>query len=185
MYSLLAFGIPVDLFPVSHSGTIKKTNMNRWIDKNIARDMALGYGVAFSGVDVPSRNDVLLGKGKPIQCHTGNVHLRVLVASLASEYKAARLAEDKMDVFNKVFFLIKARPGRFLKKDSNGWWHESPDVDAVDKVRMAFQRLTIRNETHLHGNDGRRAAPINGGDDVSMFLHQGKRPRFDPRCCAT
>jgi hypothetical protein len=108
MYSLLAFGIPVDLFPVSHTGTIKKTNLNRWIDKNIARDMALGYGVPFSGVDLPSRNDVLLGKGKPIQCHTGNVHLRVLVASHASEYQAARLAEDKMDVFNKVFFLIKA-----------------------------------------------------------------------------
>ena len=182
-YSLLCFGIPVDLLPFTSSGTIKKTNLNRWIAKNIARDMALGYGGAFSGVDLPSRNDVLLGKGKPIQNHVGNMHLKVLVASHASAYQAAYLAMDKMDIVYKVFSDIKARRGRFLKQESDGWWYESPDVEALDKVTMVFQRM-IRNESH-HGNDSPRSAPDNGDDDMSMFIQQGKRPRFDPSCCGT
>jgi len=177
-YSLLGFGIPVELLPFTPSGTIKKTNLNRWIAKNIARDMALGYGEAFSGVDLPSRHDVLLGQGKPIQHHTGNVHLRLIVASHAREYQAAHLAMDKMDIVYKVFSDIKARPGRFLKKESDGWWYQAPDVEALDKVTMVFQRM-IRKEAH-HGNDPPHAAADNGDDYVSMFLQQGKRPRFDP-----
>ena len=109
------------------------------------------------------------------------MHLKVLVASHASAYQAAYLAMDKMDIVYKVFSDIKARRGRFLKQESDGWWYESPDVEALDKVTMVFQRM-IRNESH-HGNDSPRSAPDNGDDDVSMFIQQGKRPRFDPSCC--
>ena len=184
MYSLLGFGIPIDLFPFTPTGTIKKTGLNRWIAKHIARDTDLTYGGAFPGVDLPSRNDVLLGRGKPIQHHTGNAYLRVHIESHTSEYQAAHLAEDKIYVVYKVFSTIKARSGRFLKKGNDGWWHESPDVDAVDTVRKAFQRRTNMNETH-HGKDRPHAAPNDGDDYVSMFQHQGKRPKFDPKCCGT
>ena len=115
MYSLLGFGIPVDLFPLTPSGVIKKANLNRWIAKNIARDLALGYGEACSGVDLPSRNDVLLGRGKPIQRHSGNLHLKVLLESHANVYQAAHLEEDKIEVVHKVFSMIKARSGRFFE----------------------------------------------------------------------
>ena len=184
MYSLLGFGIPVDFFPFTPSGAIKKTNLNRWIAKNVARDIELAHEGACSGVDLPSRYDVLLGKGKPIQHHTGNVHLRVLIESHASEYEAAHLSEEKMEVIHKIFSTVKARPGRFLKKGNDGWWHESPDEDVVDKLRKAFQRRTNRKAPH-HGNDRPHTAPENGDNYVSMFLQQGKRPRFDPSCCGT
>jgi hypothetical protein len=179
MYSLLSFGLPVDLIPYSESGTIKKTNLNRWIAKYIARDKELNKnGGIFSGVDLPSRNDVLHGKGKPFQNHPGNGHLRGLVESNIDEYQAAFESVDKMNVVYKVFSQIKATSGRFLEKDDDGWWRESHDVDAVDKVRMLFQR-TNRKEKIQRAH----SPPDQVGDYASMFLHQGKRPRFDASCC--
>jgi hypothetical protein len=184
MYSLLSFGLPVDLIPYSESGTIKKTNLNRWIAKYIARDKEMAKnGGAFSGVDLPSRNDVLHGKGKPFQNHPGNAHLRVLVESNIDEYQAAYESVDKMNVVYKVFAEVKATSGRFLEKDDVGWWRESHDVDAVDKVRMLFQR-THRKEK-LQRDHLAQSPPDQVGDYASMFLHQGKRPRFDTGCCGT
>ena len=182
MYSLLSFGLPVDLIPYSETGTIKKTNLNRWIAKYIARDkeMAKNGGI-FSGVDLPSRNDVLHGKGKPVQNHPGNAHLRTLVESNIDEYQAAYESVDKMNVVYKVFAEVKATSGRFLEKDEVGWWRESHDVDAVDKVRMLFQRTNKKiRRCHLA-----EATPDEVLDSTSMFLHQGKRPRFDGGCCGT
>jgi len=33
MYSLMSYGIPVDVLPVTESGIVKRTNLNRWISK--------------------------------------------------------------------------------------------------------------------------------------------------------
>ena len=184
MYSLLSFGLPVDLIPYSESGTIKKTNLNRWIAKYIARDKEMAKnGGTFSGIDLPSRNDVLHGKGKPFQNHPGNAHLRVLVESNIDEYQAAYESVDKMNVVYKVFAEVKATSGRFLEKDEVGWWRESHDVDAVDKVRKIFQRTNRKGK--IQRNYSAQATPDEIVDNTSMFLHQGKRPRFDAGCCGT
>ena len=183
MYSLLSYGIPVDLLPLSESGAIKKTTLNRWIARCIARDLQLSYGGVFSGVDLPTRNDVLMGKGKPIQLHPGNVNLRLLVEDYIDEYQDANLSLDKMSIVYKVISMIHARHGRFLQKDHDGWWRESANEDALDKIRKTFQR-TNKKETLL--GDGRVQAQSHVRDNyVSMLLQQGKRPRCNAGSCGT
>ena len=180
-YSLLGFGIPVDFLPFSQSGAIKKTNLNRWIAKNISRDIELAYNGAFTGVDLPTRNDVLMGKGKPYQHHAGNVLLKDLVEANIDKYQAAHQSLDKMDVVLNVISTIKARSGRFLEKDDDGLWREPHDVDVMDKVRKRFHRTIAKEQPQ--GNDRAHTKPADEGNAASTFLQQGKRPRFDSNCC--
>ena len=190
MYSLLGFGIPVDLIPFSSSGSIKKTNLNRWIAKNIARDIELAYSGEFSGVDLPTRNDVLMGKGRPYQHHHGNVHLSEIVEASIDEYQAVQQSQDKMEVVLKAkmevvlkaISVVKARSGRFLEKDKDGWWREPHDVDVMEKLKKRFDRTIAKERTH--GNNGAHPKP-DGSDSASKFLLQGKRPKYDVNCCGT
>ena len=181
MYSLLGYGIPVALIPTNDGVAIKKSNLNRWIAKNIARDQDLEHGGTFSGVDLPTNHDVLMGKGKPYQHHPGNAHLRVLVEAYMDEYHSASKSLYKMDIVYKVCSMIRARSGRFLEKDDDGWWRESHDVDAVDKVITLFRRTSKKEK--LKREDHALVKPDDGCDYASMFLQQGKRPRYDAKCC--
>ena len=181
MYSLLGYGIPVDVFPSTDGMVIKKRNWNQWISKYMARDMEMAKnGGVFSGIDLPSRNDVLWGKGRPIQHHPGNVQLRELVEDYLDEYQATHPSVDKMEIVHKVCSMIKARSGRFLQKDDDGWWRESRYVDAVAKVRKLFQG-TNRKEKSQRDHQT-QAPPDDGDNDASMCQRQGKRPRSDAGC---
>ena len=161
---------------------IKKRNWNQWISKYMARDKELAKnGGVFSGIDLPTRNDVLWGKGRPIQHHPGNVQLRELVEDYLDEYQATHPSVDKMEIVHKVCSMIKARSGRFLQKDDDGWWRESRYVDAVAKVRKLFQGTNRKEKSQ---RDHQTHAPPDGyGDnDASMCQRQGKRPRSDAGC---
>ena len=183
MNSLLGFGIPVDRIPFSRNEGVKKTNVNRWIAKNIARDKELTYGGTFSGVDLPSRNDVLMVKGKPYQRHPGNVYLRELVEAYMDEYLTARKPLHKMDIVFKVCSMIRARSGRFLEKDDDGWWRESHDAVVMDKVRKRLQRKNMKQEPQA--SDDAHTQQFDGGDSASKFPQQGKRPKYDADCRGT
>ena len=89
-----------------------------------------------------------------------------------------------MNVVYKVVAEINVSSGRFLEKDDDGWWRESHDVDAVvTRVKTMFQR-TNRKDTpqrkHLN-----QVTPDEVVDYTTMFLQQGKRPKFDNGCCGT
>ena len=180
-YALLGYGIPVDLIPTNDGIAIKKTYLNRWIAMNIARDKELANEGTFSGVDLPTNHDVLMGKGKPYQHHPGNAHLRVLVEAYMDEYHSASKSLYKMDIVYKVCSMIRARSGRFLEKDDDGWWRESHDVDAVDKVTILFRRTSKKEKPKR--DKCALARPEVVADSASMFLQQGKRPRNEANCC--
>ena len=177
MYSLLGYGIPVDVFPSNDGVAIKKSNLNRWIAKYIARDKELSKnGGTFSGVDLPTRNDVLTGKGKPIQHHPGNILLRTLVKTHLEEFKATKL-RSKMAV-DSIISVIKAGRGRFLRKDDEGWWRELSNMEAIDKVTKTF--LTVRTNQN---NEFRTAAAKDFIRSETLgFLQQGKRTRYNDSC---
>ena len=183
MYSLLSFGIPVDIFPSTDGTVIKKRNWNQWIAKYVSRDIELAMnGGVFSGVDLPTRNDVLWGKGRPIQHHRGNVQLRELVEDYLDEYQAASLSLDKSAIVQKVCLMIKSHSGRFLRKDNDGWWRETTHEYALVKVRKLFQG---RNRKEKPRRDHMpHALPDDGNKYSSMFKHQGKRLKSDDGCCS-
>jgi hypothetical protein len=133
----MTFGIPIDMFPMTSKGELKVANHLKWIKKRKVKDIMLKSVVDFGKVDMPNRNDVLLGKGKPNQQHPGNVRLRHLVELRLEDYAVARKS-DKTSFTREIVQTMKNSSGRFLKRDRDGWWEEVPDEDAREKVSKAF-----------------------------------------------
>jgi hypothetical protein len=75
VYALLSFGLPSALLPFTHESELKTGNHKKWIQRRIVKDQELRQVGVFTGIDLPSRNDVLLGQGAPIQYHSGNQRL--------------------------------------------------------------------------------------------------------------
>ena len=98
-------------------------------------------------IDLPSNNDVLLGKGKPIQEHRGNLKLSLLVDTLVQQYDTKSKSE-KTAMAADIVLKVKASKGRFLTKDS-GIWIEVSDDMARDKVSHMFRHQ--RQKAIFHG----------------------------------
>ena len=68
------------------------------------------------GIETPTENDVLLGRGAGVNRHIGNVNFRTLVKDKQEEYAAAATNIQKyliiMDILQKVKSLNP--PGRFI-----------------------------------------------------------------------
>jgi hypothetical protein len=145
LYSLMTFGIPVDLFPMGADSAIKKTKLNRWIARRKYKEFALEHlEGGFKGTDLPNREDVLLGKGKPIQMHMGNVKLRGLVDVHIDEYRATEKGLKRI-VILQILESTKANSGRFLAQDQNGWWQEVSETEAKSKILKTI--LSVREKT--------------------------------------
>mmetsp|Transcript_54327 Transcript_54327/g.131854 ORF Transcript_54327/g.131854 Transcript_54327/m.131854 type:complete len:598 (-) Transcript_54327:64-1857(-) len=168
MYALMTFGIPVDSFPITSDGAVKKTASVKWFAKRRAKDTAIEAGRQFDGVDAPTARDVLFGKGKSIQTHTGNVHLRELVDEHWEAYSAAKKGH-KGEVVQRVIDAIKrSSTGRFLSKDARtGWWVEVSDQEVTKKVTKTFLSAGT-SKAAASANKRHRQQPITL-DNVSVF----------------
>jgi hypothetical protein len=98
-------------------------------------------------VGIPSRNDVLFGRGKGFQNHIGNLKYRQMIEDCQNTYELAnkeqktRIAEEIID-----FILLQAE-GRFLKDmDGSGWRIVSDPVALRQKVAHAFRGLRDRKD---------------------------------------
>jgi hypothetical protein len=160
----MTFGVPVEALPVTYEGELKTGSHLKWLSRRLAKETQIQKTGRFSGIDLPGIKDVLLGRGKPVQDHRGNILMRTLVSTFLDQYKSA-LKRDKILVASKVVVETKRCGGRFLKRSSDGWWSEVSDEAARDKVSMTF-RTTISSKA---SNDpSRRLAK----------LENGKRPRI-------
>jgi hypothetical protein len=141
----MTFGLPMDLFPISMEGEVKRTNILKWLAKRQRKEQLLlkNPSNGFNHVDMPGRNDILVGKGKPFQRHVGNVWLRTIVESYMDEYIA--LAKGgKHIVIRKVLDAVRKDRGRFLKKERDDWWTEVSEADALDKITKLFWSVKAR-----------------------------------------
>jgi hypothetical protein len=134
----MTFGVPVQSFPITCEGEVKLACHIKWIGKRRAKDARLKQDVVFGGIDLPGHNDVLLGRGKPFNEHSGNVRLRRLVDLHKEEYKMARVGE-KHTITRKIVESVKSNSGRFLKRDPDGWWVLVSDDEATEKVSHNFR----------------------------------------------
>jgi hypothetical protein len=75
MYSLQTFGISPDHIPVlGNTGKVKTQNHLKWMSMRRAMEKAKASGgpnFVFRGIECPSHQDVLLGRGKPCSIHAG------------------------------------------------------------------------------------------------------------------
>jgi hypothetical protein len=140
--------------PFTEQGELKKSNHKRWIQRRLAKDhevlrrLQSNPSYVFPGIDLPGRNDVLLGKGQPIQDHPGNRRLHELVEIFFDEYNSAPKDGGRADVARRILQELKnsctfggvgsgnSRNGcRFLQvTEVGGWWEEVTDEDAMIKT---------------------------------------------------
>lgn len=172
-YNLMTFGIPVNCFPVGYEGELKTAAHLKWFGRRVVKETALQSVGIFEGIDLPCNGDVLLGRGKTFQEHSGNVALRSLIADYMPEYKSAP-KKEKGNVAWKVMMAKKMQGGRFLKRQPNGWWVEVSDEIARDKVSM-----TYRTSRHpwLPVSAGKIQPVVSDSDNLHILEPALKRPK--------
>ena len=105
-------------------------------------------------VNVPGREDILLGRGQPRYLHPGNIRLRNLIELRRQEYDNATSAV-KRRITNEIIHAIQERTGRFLRNDGL-CWVEVDDAVTKKKVAQAFRTLRQSRKTAQKtvGSDG-------------------------------
>ncbi len=89
-------------------------------------------------------NDVLCGRGIPIQNYHGNIRLHRILDSFREEYLATN-RRDKPDLIRRIIAKIKEGGARFLKRkslfenESDDPWEEMDDSYAYEKVSHALR----------------------------------------------
>ena len=170
----MSFGVPVKSLPVTYENELKTTAHLQWLARRRIKETAMRRGEPFEGIDLPSPNDVLFGRGKTNQEHSGNVLMRSIIAEFIPVYQSATKAY-KGRIPLKVVLRIKQGGGRFLKRDTDfGWWFEVSDEAAREKISMSFR--TARN-VGISGTDSPQivSAPKTVGVDIE---HNYKRVRM-------
>jgi hypothetical protein len=145
LYSLMTFGIPSGAFPITDNGDLRIERHQEWVDaRRIIESKRNEESVSSSRVCilVPSRVDVVLGRGKPFQDHPGNLRLRFLVESLLPQYDEVPKFE-KVTVAQQVIATLKKGGSRFLKQ-VDGVWVEMDDVTARKKICHNFRTLRAK-----------------------------------------
>jgi hypothetical protein len=86
----------------------------------------------------PLPNDVLLGRGKPIQERPGNVRFRDMLDKHMGKYEQGKKG-GKSKVSAYIVRIVKDGGGRFLKELEDGEWVEVDEATALEKVSHAFR----------------------------------------------
>jgi hypothetical protein len=137
MHSIMAYGIPISDFPVLNDGSVNREFHLAWIQMR----RTLETEVSKTTLTIaPKSSDVLLGRGKGVQFHPGNIRLRMELGSFFSEYERCERAEKK-SVALSVVDEVRNRGGRFLQQKDNAW-QEVDDEDAIlKKVMHCFRDI--------------------------------------------
>jgi hypothetical protein len=136
-YKLTTFGIPDQCLPVTNDGEPKTKAHRAWVKSRKQQEDQDDIVSNSKMIVVPGRVDVLLGRGKPIQEHFGNLRYHVLLDHYQQAYETAKKFE-KMQVAQKVVAIVHDYSGRFLKQEGAGWI-EVEETVAREKVSHAFR----------------------------------------------
>ena len=137
-----------------------------WIDRALDHDLpqapafvVVNRGSSFTpsyqlvdgGPVDPQMNDVLFGRGKPIQERAGNVRFRDILELHRQLYDQGEKYE-KTAIATDIVRIVKGEGGRFLKQNDNGrGWVEVDDASARVKVSHAFRtRRSILTAAAVH-----------------------------------
>jgi hypothetical protein len=168
-YGLMTFGLPSAFLPYNSDGTLKLGNHKKWYQRRVIKekeeklqeqqqrgDEIMSF--CFSGIELPSPTDILLGKGKPIQDHRGNQVFVQVMQQYQGEYLAAQRNGGKAKVARRIIDEVKYHSdksllsGRFLRRrkedPTSGWWEEVLDEDAlIERVCNGFRNMKLGQKT--------------------------------------
>jgi hypothetical protein len=150
-YDIMGYGIPMDLIPITDTGTVKTKNLRDWLKvrKVIEQD-----SVKPTPIDCPATHDVVYGYGKAFTMHPGNVMYRGLLEEYCEEHRDAKTLEGKKMITWKIVEEVENKGGRFLLWDKRGWWTPFNDrkeirlkvaVTLKDHTRRVMARQNVTN----------------------------------------
>lgn len=142
IYNLMTFGIPAEILPVTVNGEYRLDHHQDYVRR--LRE----YGCSKDNIKrviVPGNFDVLLGRGKPLQKHSGNLRYHHIIESYHGQYEAAQKLE-KTNLSKLIVKKMQDSGGRFLKQDDVGWV-EIDDDAARYKVSHTFRNHRIAART--------------------------------------
>lgn len=113
---------------------------------------------------IPSKNDVLCGRGSGVNSSSGNIYFRELVREKKEEYKRA-MRNMKIPITKEIISRIKNLdpPGRFLIRGKDNEWKEVNNEHAMVKTAQALREggtSTDRDRMFLNGN--KKGSPKHG-----------------------
>ena len=133
--NLKAFGITAKYDQLFESdGTFKTLWYKEVLEKRRTLER---QNLQVDHVGVPSRNDVIFGRGRGLYNHAGNIRLGKLIDNMMGKYDCVS-NKDKKAITEMIVNAIKKYSGRFLKDDETGWV-EVDDVVARSKVSHLFR----------------------------------------------
>lgn len=144
-YILKGYGIPIDVIPITFTGSIKTVFLKQWIKLRLRLEdedspdayhaiVTWRHSSSLSAiVEFPGSNDVLYRTGTITSCHPGNAAFRELIEShyygespAGSQLSLSMLAEK---LINEI---VRNRNGRFLRWDNHGYWTVMDDQAQIN-----------------------------------------------------
>ena len=202
LYKLATFGIPSSALPIAHDGEPKNKSHKAWLKQRNLQELNQGMGILPQGiVVVPSRCDVLLGRGKPVQGrtdtgtvtqegttsllfyflrflsfvdHFGNIRYLALLDHFQDAYDRS-LKFQMMKICETILGIVAEYGGRFLKQEGAGW----VEVDAAtarEKVGHGFRTRRASMVKKVKG-DNALSREVPSCHDVSHYeVSMGEKP---------
>jgi len=173
-YQLMTFGIPASVLPVDETtSTIVMDEVYRFLDgitqRQKAETEASDARQAEGHIEYPTRNDILMGRGRPYQEHHGNRRLNNLIEANWADYEHGD-RQQKMALFNRIVQELKDCGTRFLckrkkTKDDDSEWELVDDVKARQKVSHTFRNKPILTKYHAAKNNSNGSGGGKGGNN--------------------
>jgi hypothetical protein len=147
----MTFGIPTKVLPVTDQGEVDWQHHYDWISsrerieatKLVARVEQTTPSDETNEdrcIDVPRPSDVLMGREKLGQSHTGNTRYQFLIGEYQESYDACEKRIDKTIIASAIVLKVKEYGGRFLRrKEGETNWYEADDWVVREKVTTAFR----------------------------------------------
>lgn len=141
-YDLVSFGIPIASLPFNADGDMKRKDFHSNFLKMLRRrEERLRDGTLDPNEPVimlPSNKDVLLGRGKPVRTHPGNLRLGFLVEERLQGYFQGKRPE-KIAIANQIYFTMIQDGSRFLKQNDDGIHVVVDEATAISKIEHFFR----------------------------------------------
>jgi hypothetical protein len=179
----MTFGIAGWAFPMEDDGSLKRKSHEEWLktrraveSRRAAQEAESSSSRAVQVITVPSRSDVLFGRGMRCQTHPGNIRLKLMMEKLFSRYEGSNKPQ-KTELATAIVNQVKSMGTRFLKQKQGGdlSWEEVDFKTAQAKVSHDFRSLRSINagkeETSLKNSSSVERTSVDGGSQ--------KRPRQD------
>mmetsp|Transcript_13562 Transcript_13562/g.37367 ORF Transcript_13562/g.37367 Transcript_13562/m.37367 type:complete len:233 (-) Transcript_13562:406-1104(-) len=137
VYALQSFGISASIFPMEIESHVDQERFQLYLQQRKQREEAEWTNTELS----PQDNDVLLGRGKPYQSHSGNVQFGNLIDRYRQEYMATVDKDARLSLVLNILRIVREdMGGRFLKLNASGkFWQVATEEEARRKARHVLR----------------------------------------------